>query len=74
MPFTAGLGSYVIVWIADGSELTRETSGLKSLDEVVRYARAKMATGAAEVAGKRPTEFTINDETGIEIDRHPTER
>lgn len=73
MPFTAGLGSYVIVWIADGSELARETSGLKSLDEVVRYARAKAATGAAEAAGKRATEFVINDETGVEVARHPAE-
>ena len=73
MPFTAGLGTYVIVWLCDGVELARESSGLRNVEEVVRYGRAKLARGAADLAGKRPSEFRLHDETGHEIGRYPAD-
>jgi hypothetical protein len=71
MPFTAGLGSYVIVWLRDGVELARESCGLRNAEEVVRYARAKVLRGAANADGEHPTEFRLSDETGHEIGRYP---
>jgi len=73
MPFTAGLGTYQIIWLQDGVEFARESCGLRNAEEVVRYARAKAARGAADSTGKRPTEFRLTDETGHEIGRYAVE-
>lgn len=70
MPFTAGLGGYQIVWLRQEVELARESSGLKSLDEVLRYAMAKAERGITGSAAGA-TEFRIDDETGYELARHP---
>jgi hypothetical protein len=70
MPFTVGLGSYTIIWMRNGDEIAREACGLRNAAEVVHYAHAKVASRTADIAGKRATEFRIQDESGREISRH----
>jgi hypothetical protein len=59
---------YQIVWFRQRCEITRESSGLKEPDDVVRFARAKalMPTIAAMIGGT-PAEFHIVDQTGYPV-------
>ena len=60
---------YSIIWMKHRAEIARESPDLKNGDEVVRYARAKVKMGVAHMAGHKPDEFAVVDETGHEIAR-----
>ena len=58
-----------ILWFRRGAEIARESSEINRPEDVVRYARAKAATGVVLTRGNEPDEFRIVDSSGHEIAR-----